>query len=979
MDQARTHTNTPPAETIALKSEPTAASVSQPSDTAASSSSPGGLNTMTTAAGSPPDNPQSGSASPTGAGPTSLKQPNPTQHLNEYLQDVRSLDTQGCITPSQQQSVQDDDSQQADSQQADADHHDHQHNSQPDSSFKTTMTHNNTTIFKPFDIKTGQFIPTPTSAASTGTQGGPSSSETVLSVSSTASSSQQSHFRTDQKQNLTRLRKVKFRSHSVPTILHSSLRRLNTHRMATASTEAAVATATAAATAASSSVSSSSSSSVSLSSSSSSTTTTPTTATAAPTATATVTAATATAITSASKTSSMTPLSQQQMRSVYPSSANNISSASVLNAGTMTSASSASQFAGIKKKKHGNKSGQYFLRNAILMSHRLQSMDGQEISLEERTQYIKSYAGPMPLPPINLQCLREIDLSEIVKNPQLRHDIVFDPLLQFRPNLDGERGIKKRQIADKYWADVENEIFVYNQRAEVFDYKHTRLVPLFDTLKDVLVTIVPQKEISTVENVLDTKLLIQELLKGSLIMTNLSDWLAQLFKHHCAPMRDPWVDGMQNKFREAQEEKSVVKLVEALKLVFQILEAMKLDIANHQIRILRPALLSNAVEFEKQYFQSLMSSQQVNLKSSLKWFKDKYNESFRNGFFRPDQVPKTPDIYRLCIKSIISLLSCRKMVREYPTSLSFDHARLILLRADIRQAVCLLVCKLLFKQLVANDTTIDRAAKEYVISNYSNRRLKEEIVSIITDEHGNCRWTKNTISIAIHICKTINELKQEYETLRVQNARQLGAIRALANTTSSTIISTSNTNIGTPDKTRISTPLSKKTLTPLDSRNIDFAKSWLSKQTQPLSEVYGVLENRVFNSLEGSIFQRSNCTKDGIVKQDFINLCTTNIQGTSTSSVVSGTSANVSGTGPSCTPSSSVFSTPSRSHHMSPTGSNNGTANSDMGNETGGSMASLDMEEFESLYRHLYTVVNFHWSVFGCHYVDALGDKFSRV
>lgn len=42
-------------------------------------------------------------------------------------------------------------------------------------------------------------------------------------------------------------------------------------------------------------------------------------------------------------------------------------------------------------------------------------------------------------PPITRSTLRELDLSEILRNPQLRHDCVHDLNLMFRPNYDGER------------------------------------------------------------------------------------------------------------------------------------------------------------------------------------------------------------------------------------------------------------------------------------------------------------------------------------------------------------------------------------------------------------------------------------------------------------------------------------------------------------------------------------------------------------
>ncbi|SCU84375.1 LAMI_0C07250g1_1 [Lachancea mirantina] len=584
---------------------------------------------------------------------------------------------------------------------------------------------------------------------------------------------------------------------------------------------------------------------------------------------------------------------------------------------------------GVKKKqRHRNASA---LRHALLTNQRLPIRDHTHLALEDRIKYIKLHPGPMPLPPINLQCLKEIDLQEIVKNPQLRHDIIFDPLLQFRPNLDGERGLKKRQVADKYWADVENEIHVYTTRPDVFDYNHTRLVPLFNSLKEVLTTIVPQKEVHAVQSVLDTELLVQELLRGSLKLSNFSEWLAQLFKHHCAPMRDPWVDKMNLKFKESEEEKSVCKLVDGLRLVFQILEAMKLDIANHQIRILRPALLSNAVEFEKQYFQSLMSSNRVNLKSSFKWFNDKFAEQSSSD---KKTLLRAPELYRLCIRSIISLLSCRRMVREYPTSLSFDHARLILLRADIRQIVCLLVCKLLFKQLIANDVSMDKRTKDYVLNSYPGKKLKQEIVSIITDEHGNCRWTKNTMSIAIHLCKTIRDLKTQ---CILENTPNTGTSAQLTDTS------------------------------PLNTAQIDFAKSWLSKQTQPLSEVYGVLENRVFKSLENSIFSRSGCTQDGTIKQDFIHLCSTTPSGASvTSSTPSTLAGNVNTTSKLASSNASFKDSPEQKLPSAP-------------QTIGQTSPFMDVEEFESLFCHLYTLVNFHWSVFGCLYMDSLHDAVSGV
>ena len=42
------------------------------------------------------------------------------------------------------------------------------------------------------------------------------------------------------------------------------------------------------------------------------------------------------------------------------------------------------------------------------------------------------------------------------------------------------------------------------------------------------------------------------------------------------------------------------------------------------------------------------------------------------------------------------------MASEFPSTLAFDHTRLVLLRADARQLVCIQLCVVLYKQLVIN-------------------------------------------------------------------------------------------------------------------------------------------------------------------------------------------------------------------------------------------------------------------------------------
>lgn len=43
-------------------------------------------------------------------------------------------------------------------------------------------------------------------------------------------------------------------------------------------------------------------------------------------------------------------------------------------------------------------------------------------------------------PPVTKATMSELDVSKIIHNPKLRHDVNFDPELHFPPDVDGERG-----------------------------------------------------------------------------------------------------------------------------------------------------------------------------------------------------------------------------------------------------------------------------------------------------------------------------------------------------------------------------------------------------------------------------------------------------------------------------------------------------------------------------------------------------------
>lgn len=411
---------------------------------------------------------------------------------------------------------------------------------------------------------------------------------------------------------------------------------------------------------------------------------------------------------------------------------------------------------------------------------------------------------PSDVPPVNVNSLREIDLSQIVRNPQLRHDIIFDPQLQFRPNLDGDRGRRKRAISDEYWRAIEEEIEIFFNEETKFDPSKSKLPSLFRALREILISLLPSKEKRNVKNILDLDLISQQLVQKCVDFMFLAKWLSDIFKSHCAPMRDAWVDEMMAKFVEANDENSIAKLVESLRMVFAILEVMKLDIANHQIRILRPILIETAVGFERDYFQNLITKSALDISDAYSWF-NKFrgrSDASRVGSNGSSMTTNRPVNSILAargdlVDAVLSLLSCAEMVHQYPSTLAFDHSRLILLRSNIRQVVCLNLCVAAYQQIVRTHVQSQNLRLEK-LSPKKLADLKKSIVAIITEDNGSVKWTKN-----IHL---------------------------------------------------ISSYITNEAVEPLQqSQALSFAHTWLLNNTLPSSRIYGLMEREVVKSIRSRV------------------------------------------------------------------------------------------------------------------------------
>lgn len=337
-------------------------------------------------------------------------------------------------------------------------------------------------------------------------------------------------------------------------------------------------------------------------------------------------------------------------------------------------------------------------------------------------------------PPITQHTLRELELGEIFKNAQLRHDIVHDPNLQFRPNTDGERGAKKRHESKRYWRSIAKELEEIPTMTRT-SLQKTRLSVMFQEMKKILLSLVPTSEKLAVETSFDHEYFLQTLNHNLFSTSSFAEYMSSLMKRHCAPMRDEVID---RTIRKLEGASSSLHFTEALRDTFDVLEVMKLDVANHQLRTFRGYLLDSAVEFERNWFQRKYNSGTYSEQNIKAWYL---------GFTAHSQKGEVHDHRTTFVSAFVSLVDTTSSRCDIPVTFHFDQQRIITLNKDLNELVSLSIILMLARQL-------DKNGKDKV-----KKQLKAEIWALLSNEAEpglGDKWLRSVPNIAMHLLTYAN-------------------------------------------------------------------------------------------------------------------------------------------------------------------------------------------------------------------------------
>lgn len=359
-------------------------------------------------------------------------------------------------------------------------------------------------------------------------------------------------------------------------------------------------------------------------------------------------------------------------------------------------------------------------------------------------------------PPVTKATLSELDVPRIVLNPKLRHDINFDPELHFRPNLDGEKGKRKSHRANRFWTALRTQLQAFMLDPVKFESdlagRDWCLPATLRAIGQILETLVPPEDRSSVEEILNVSLLMQQFSKGVADLEELAAWLSQTLKMHCAPMRDDWVNEMVVQLGAGNQDRDVAMLAQGLQTLLGVLEAMKLDVANHQIRCLRPLLIQDTVEFEQTYFMKKIAFGKMGMTAAHSWFRAAKTLRTHN----PLLIGSSQRDMWSFFEGFTGLLLPSRSAEPVPDTFTFDGDRIIKLRNDVLDAINLELCARFFRELNRSNSNVE--PRNYLDfqrrQSLQEQTLRASITAILSDTPAERRWQEGAPAIALQILRS---------------------------------------------------------------------------------------------------------------------------------------------------------------------------------------------------------------------------------
>uniref|UniRef100_A0A8C7WMB2 T-complex 11, testis-specific-like 1 n=1 Tax=Oryzias sinensis TaxID=183150 RepID=A0A8C7WMB2_9TELE len=219
--------------------------------------------------------------------------------------------------------------------------------------------------------------------------------------------------------------------------------------------------------------------------------------------------------------------------------------------------------------------------------------------------------SPQASPPRFVSVEELMETAKGVTNMALAHEIMVNQDFEIKP-AEPPEGSLERQVKEimhkAFWDCMEAQL-----KEDPPSYEHA--IKLLAEIKETLLSfLLPGhgRLQARIEEVLDLPLIQQQAENGALDIGHLSQFIVGMMGSFCAPCRD----------KDVNKLKEITEIVPLLKAIFSVLDLMKVDMANFALMSIRPHLMQQSVEYERNKFQQFLEKQPNALDYTEKWLEE---------------------------------------------------------------------------------------------------------------------------------------------------------------------------------------------------------------------------------------------------------------------------------------------------------------------------------------------------------------------
>ncbi|XP_052277357.1 T-complex protein 11-like protein 1 isoform X2 [Dreissena polymorpha] len=390
----------------------------------------------------------------------------------------------------------------------------------------------------------------------------------------------------------------------------------------------------------------------------------------------------------------------------------------------------------------------------------------QRLHLDQSPKQTPFMVQPSPPKFVTLKDLMEA--AKGVQNMSLAHEIAVDTNFQLQKMEPPEHSLEKRvkEVVHKaFWDLFEEKI-----REDPPDYGQA-VVLMNDVKESVMSVLLPQhvRIKSQMEEVLDTDLIRQKLANDAFDIYYYSEYVIGIMAKLCSPARD-------ERIAKLRETKDVVPL---FKEIFEVLDLMKMDMANFTIQQIRPYIQQQSVEYEKKKFEEFRQKQRESGIDSLELTRQWIDRSLERLSTQEDVLAGGASVVAMPTPAVILNGAYMELLewdlsRLFPETLVLDQSRLLVLR-DQTQRITMVTSVMLVTYNTVGETI--QGVQQLKV------KLKDEICAILEGDYEK-ELTSRLEGIAEQVNKNVTVFLEEhgFKPLEESHQRTLkGQIRSLAN------------------------------------------------------------------------------------------------------------------------------------------------------------------------------------------------------